>query len=167
MAPTLLNAFLPHQSPSDSEYDSAEGTVLHHLSRLPWSLKLKQDLAAAIRFQRLLERFLELVERVHMLHYGGERSISHKFSELLVNLCDLRAWCVAYPIDEPESVKAKTAVDELSGRHGWELPTLNGVDDNRATRLERLSQLSHRRSAQRIEHEAEFLPAESVPNILE
>jgi hypothetical protein len=38
--------------------------------------KLEQDLSAAIRFQRLLERFLELVERVDMLHCGGERSIS-------------------------------------------------------------------------------------------
>ena len=40
------------------------------VSVLPWSLELEQDLSAAIRFQRLLERFLELVERVHMLHCG-------------------------------------------------------------------------------------------------
>jgi len=39
--------------------------------------KLEQDLAAAIRLQGLLERFLELVERVHMLHCGGERSVSN------------------------------------------------------------------------------------------
>src|SRR6266478_1845435 len=134
------------------------------LSRLPWSLKLEQDLAAAIRFQRLLECFLELVERVHLLHYGGERSIRHEFSQLLVNLCDLRAWCVAYPIDEPKSVEAETAVDELSRRHGWELPTLNGVDDNRAARFKRFGQLAHGSSAYRIEDETKFLPVESLLN---
>ena len=70
--------------------------------------KFEQNLSAAIRFQRLLERFLELVERVDMLHCGGERSISHEVAQLLVNLLDLRSWRVAYPIDEPESVEAKT-----------------------------------------------------------
>src|SRR5260370_5456706 len=113
--------------------------------------KFEQNLSAAIGFQRLLERFLELLERVDMLHCGGERYISYEVCQLLVNLLDLCAGRVAYPIDEPESVEAKTTVDELSGRHGWELPTLNGVDDNRAARLERLGQLSHRSSAQRIE----------------
>ena len=47
--------------------------------------KLEQDLTAAIRFQGLLERFLELVERVHMPHCSGERSISYEVSQLLVN----------------------------------------------------------------------------------
>jgi hypothetical protein len=37
----------------------------------------------------LLERFLELVEGVHMLHCGGERSISYEVSQLLINLFDL------------------------------------------------------------------------------
>jgi hypothetical protein len=41
------------------------------------SPKLEQDLAAAIRLQGLLERFLELFERVHMLHCGGEPAISY------------------------------------------------------------------------------------------
>ena len=68
------------------------------------SPKLEQDLATAIRFQGFLERFLELVERVHMVHCGGERSISYEVSQLLVNLLDLCARRVAYPIDEPESV---------------------------------------------------------------
>jgi hypothetical protein len=40
--------------------------------------KFEQNLSAAIRFQRLLECFLELVERVDMLHCGGERSISYE-----------------------------------------------------------------------------------------
>jgi hypothetical protein len=40
--------------------------------------KLEQNLSAAIRFQRLLERFLELLERVDMLNCGGERSISYE-----------------------------------------------------------------------------------------
>jgi len=135
------------------------------LSVLPWSLKLEQDLAAA-RFQGLLERFLELVERVHMLHCGGERSISYEVSQLLLNLFDLRARRVAYPIDEPESVEAKAAIDEVFGRHSWELPTLKAVDDNRAARFKRLGQLAHGSSTHRIEDEAKFLPVESLLNIL-
>ena len=58
---------------------------------LPWSLKLEQDLAVAIRFQSLPECFLELVERVHMLHRGGERSLSDEVAQLLVGLLDLGA----------------------------------------------------------------------------
>src|SRR6267378_7222952 len=127
--------------------------------------KLEQDLTAAIRFQGLLERFLELVERVHMLHRGGERSISHEVSQLLVNLLDLCAGRVAYPIDEPESVEAKTTVDELFGRDGWKLPTLHAVDDNRAASLQRFGQIAHGSSAHRIEDETEFLPAKSILNI--
>src|SRR6266404_5276916 len=137
------------------------------LSVLPWSLKLEQDLAAAIRFQRLPECFLELVERVHMLHRGEKRSISYEVSQLLVNLFDLCTRRVAYPIDEPESVEAKTTVDEVFGRHSWELPTLKAVDDNRAARFERLGQLAHGSSTHRIEYEAKFLPVESLLNILE
>src|SRR6266404_6257981 len=49
------------------------------------SPKLEQDLTAAIRFQGLLECLLELVQRVHMLHCGGERSINYEVSQLLVN----------------------------------------------------------------------------------
>src|SRR6185295_6524361 len=102
--------------------------------------KLEQDLSAAIRFQRLLERFLELLERVHMLHCCRERSISHEVPQLLVNLLDLCSGRVAYPIDEPESVEAKTTEDQVFGRDGRELPTLNAVDDNRAARLQRPGQ---------------------------
>ena len=133
---------------------------------LPWLLKLEQDLSAAIRFQGLLERFLKLVERVHMLHCGRERSISYEVSQLLVNLFDLSARRVAYPIDEPESVEGKTTVDELFGWHGWELPTLNAVDDNRAARFKRFGQLAHGSSTHSIEDEAKFLPVESLLNIL-
>src|SRR6266478_6952492 len=128
--------------------------------------KLEQDLTAAIRFQGLLERFLELVERVHMLYCGGEQSISYEVSQLLVNLFDLCARRVAYPIDEPESVEAKTTVDELFGRHSWELPTLKGVHDNRAARLKRFGQLTHGSSTHDIEDEAKFLSVESLLNIL-
>src|ERR1700681_900220 len=110
---------------------------------------------------------LKLVEEQITLHEGRERSIGYEVSQLLVNLLDLRAGSHAYPIDEPESVEAKTTVDELFGRHGWELPTLHTVNDNRAARLKRFGQLSHRSSAQRIEHEAKFLPAESLLNALE
>src|ERR1700730_1568098 len=136
------------------------------LSVLPWSLKLEQDLAAAIRFQRLPECFLELVERVHMLHCGGERSISYEVSELLVYLFDLCARRVAYPIDEPESVEAETTVDELCGRHSWALPTLHGVSHNLGARFKRPGQLAHGSSSQHIEDEAQFLPVESLLNIL-
>src|SRR5260370_15390274 len=133
---------------------------------LPWSLELEQDLAAAIRFQGLLERFLKLVERVHMFYCGGERSISYEVSQLLVNLLDLRAGRVAYPIDEPESVEAKTTVDELFGRHGWELPTLHAVNDNRAARFKRFGQLAHGCSTHPIEHAAEVLAVDSLLDIL-
>src|SRR6266478_946763 len=133
---------------------------------LPWSLELEQDLSAAIRFQGLLERFLELVERVHMLHCGGERSISYEVSQLLVNLFDLCARRVAYPIDEPKSVEAKATVDELFWRHSWELPTLKAVDYNWAAGFKRFGQLAHGSSAHDIEDEAKFLPVESFLNIL-
>src|SRR6201984_262169 len=101
-----------------------------------------------------------------MLLCGGERSISYEVSQLLVNLFDLCARCVAYPIDEPESVEAKTAIDEVFGRHSWERPTLKAVDDNRAARFKRLGQLAHGCSTHRIEDEAKFLPVESLLNIV-
>ncbi len=99
-----------------------------------------------------------------MLHHGGERSISYQVAQLLVNLLDLCARCVAYPIDEPESVEAEAPVDELSGWQGWELPTLEGVDDNRAASFDRLGQLAYGSSAHRVEDK--FLPVESLLNIL-
>jgi len=100
-----------------------------------------------------------------MVHRGRERTISYEAAQLLVNLLDLCAGRVAYPIDEPESVEAKTTVDELFGRDGWELPTLHGVDDNRAASRERFGQIAHGSSAHRIEDETEFLPAKSILNI--
>src|SRR5712692_6621203 len=128
--------------------------------------KFEQNLSAAIRFQGLLERFLELLERVDMLHGGEERSISYQVAQLLVNLPDLCAGRVAYPIDEPESVEAKITVDEVSGRDGRELPTLKAVDDNRAARFKRFCQLAHGSSTYCIEDEAKFLSVESLLNIL-
>src|SRR6476660_3859641 len=130
------------------------------------SSKLEQDLSAAVRFQRLVERFFELLQRVHSLHCGGEGSISHEVAQLLVNLLDLCSGRVAYPIDEPESVQTETTIDEVHGREDWELPTLKGIDDNRTAILERLSQLAYGSSAHRIEDEAEFFPIESLLNIL-
>src|SRR6476660_8375696 len=130
------------------------------------SSKLEQDLSAAVRFQRLVERFFELLQRVHSLHHGGERSISYEVAQLLVNLLYLCARRVAYPIDEPESVQTETTIDEDYRRQDWELPTLKGVDDNRTAILERLGQLAHGSSAHRIEDEAEFFPIESPLNIL-
>src|SRR5882724_2451646 len=101
-----------------------------------------------------------------MLHCGGKRSISHEISQFLVNLLDLYAGRVAYPIDEPESVEAKTTVYEVSGRDGRELPTLKGVDDNGAARFQRFCQLTHGSSTHHIEDEAKFLSVESLLNIL-
>src|SRR5258708_37452209 len=93
-----------------------------------------------------------------MLHCGGERSIRYQVSQLLVNLFDLCARRVPYPIDEPESVEAETTVDELCGRHTWQLPTLDGVRGNRASRFKRFRRLAHGSSTQHIEHERGFLP---------
>src|ERR1700745_1416966 len=61
--------------------------------------KLEEDLAAAVRLQRLLDRLLELLERVRMLHCGRERSIRYEVSQLLIELVDLRAGRIANPID--------------------------------------------------------------------
>jgi len=101
------------------------------------SRKLEQGLAPTIRFQRLFERLPELVERVHMLHCGGERPISYEVPQLLVNLFDLCPGRIAYPINELESVEVQTTVDEVSRRDGRELPTLKCVDDNRAANFKR------------------------------
>src|SRR6266404_5630742 len=128
--------------------------------------KLEQNLSAAIRSQRLLERFLELLKRVDMLDCGGERSISYELAQLLVNLLDLCSGRVAYPVDEPESVEAKITIDYVSGRDRWELPAVHGEDDNRAAHLKRLGQVSDRSSPQDIEDETKFLPVESSFNIL-
>src|SRR5438132_11191400 len=65
-----------------------------------------------------------------MLHCGGERSISYQVSQLLVNLLDLYAGRVAYPIDEPESVEAKTTVDEVSGRDGSNVNIRSDLGDS-------------------------------------
>src|SRR5712691_3734356 len=110
--------------------------------------------------------FLERVEWVDLLHCGPERSLSDEVAQLLVHLPDLGARCRAYPIDQPEAVETETTVDELAGRHGRELPTEEGVDDNRAARFERLGQLAHGSSAHRIEDETQCLPVESLFNLL-
>src|SRR2546427_11321597 len=128
--------------------------------------KLEQDLAAAMRSQRSCERFFELLERADMLHCGVERSISYEVAQLLVNLLDLCPGRVAYPIHEPESLEAEITIDQVFGRDRRELPAQNGVDDSRAASLERLGQLAHRSSAYVIEDEAQFLPVQSLLNIL-
>ena len=128
--------------------------------------KLEQGLSTSIRFQRMLECCLELVERVDLLHFGGERSISYQVAQLLVDLLNLCAGCVAHPIDEPESVKVKTKEDEVLGREGWDLPTVHGVGDNRAAPLERLAQLAHGASVQCVKDPAKFFPMESLLDVL-
>ena len=57
-----------------------------------------------------------------MVYCGGERSVSYEVAELLVNLLDLCAGRVAYPIDKPESVQAKTTEDEDSGDNAGNCP---------------------------------------------
>jgi hypothetical protein len=60
--------------------------------------------------RRAADYDLAFLTDLFLLHCGGERSISYEVSELLVYLFDLCARRVAYPIDEPESVEAKTTV---------------------------------------------------------
>src|SRR2546427_1533098 len=112
------------------------------------------------------ERFLELLERIHMLDCGGERSISYEVAQLLVNLLDFCAGRVAYPIDEPESMQTKTTVDKVFGGNGRELPALQGVNNNRAAGLERLGQFPDGSSAHRIEDQTKLLPVESPLDVL-
>src|SRR6266481_5388069 len=114
----------------------------------------------------MLERFLELVERIHLLDCGGERSISYEVAQLLVNLLDFCARRVAYPIDEPESMQTKTTVDKVFGGNGREMPALKGVNNNRAAGFERLGQFPDGSSAHRIEDEAKRLPVESPLDVL-
>src|SRR5438874_2918352 len=171
----------PRRSPLTTARGSCDITLRGHALRLghdPVGLgggaarerrsvaKLEQDLAAAMRSQRSCERFFELLERVDMLHCGVERSISYEVAQLLVNLLDLCPGRVAYPIHEPESVEAEITIDQVFGRDRRELPAQNGVDDSRAASLERPGQLAHRSSAYVIEDEAQFLPVQSLLNIL-
>src|SRR5271163_374182 len=114
----------------------------------------------------MLECCLEPVERVDLLHFGGEGSISYQVAQLLVELLNLCAWCVAHPIAEPESVKAETKVDEVLRREGRDLPTVDGVDDNRAAPLERLAQLAHGASAECVKDQAKFFPMKGLLDIL-
>src|SRR5258705_1417176 len=124
-------------------------------------VKFEQYFSVSTRCQRMLERLLELLERIHMLDCGGERSSSYEVAQLLVNLLDFCAGCVAYPIDEPESVQAKTTVNKVFGRKGREVPALQGVNNNRAAGLERLGQFPDGSSAHRIKDETKPLPVHS------
>src|SRR3989441_3420326 len=129
-------------------------------------VKFEQYFSVSTRSQRMLERFLELLERIHMLDCGGERSISYQVAQLLVNLLDFCAGCVAYPIDEPESVQAKTTVDKVFGGNDREMPALQGINNNRAAGLERLGQFPDGSSAHRIEDKTKPLPVESPLDVL-
>src|SRR5712675_995674 len=112
--------------------------------------KFEQYFSISIRSQRMLERFLELLEWIYLLDFGGERSVSYQGAQFLVNLLDFCAGRFAYPIDDPESMQAKTTVDKVFGRKGREMATLKGVNNNRAASLERLGQFPDRSSAHRI-----------------
>src|SRR6266849_4613976 len=116
-------------------------------------VKFEEYFSVSTRSQRMLERFLELLERIHVLDCGGEQSISYEVAQLLVNLLDFRAGCVAYPIDEPESVQAKTTVNKVFGGNGRKMSALQGVNNNRAAGLERLGQFPDGSSAHRVEDE--------------
>ena len=110
----------------------------------------------------MLERFLELLERIHVLDCGGERSISYQGAQFLVSLPDFCAGRVAYPIDEPESMQTKTTVDKVFGRKGREMPALKGVNNNRAAGLERLGQFPDGSSAHRIEDKTNPFPSRAL-----
>src|SRR6185369_4773564 len=126
----------------------------------------EQYFSVSTRSQRMLERLLELIERIHMLDCGGERSISYEVAQFLVSLPDFCAGRVAYPIDEPESMQAETTVDKVLGRKGRELPALKRVNHNRAAGLEGFGQFPDGSSAHRIEDEAKRLPVESPLDVL-
>src|SRR5690349_23313311 len=114
----------------------------------------------------MLERFLELLEWIDLLDFSGERSVCYQGAQFLVNLLDFCAGRVAYPIDEPESMQAKTTVDKVFGRKGREMAALKSVNNNRAASLERLGQFPDRSSAHRIENETKLLPVESPLDVL-
>src|SRR5713101_8366970 len=115
--------------------------------------KFEQYFSVSTRSQRMLERLLELLERIHMLDCGGERTISYKVAQRLVNLLDFRAGCVAYPIEDPESVQAKTTVHKVFVGNGRQMSVLQRVNNNRADGLERLGQFPDGSSAHRVEDE--------------
>src|SRR3989441_1205466 len=129
-------------------------------------VKFEQYFSVPTRSQRMRERFLELLERIHVLDCGGERSISYQVAQLLVNLLDFCARCVAYPIDKPESMQAETTVDKVFGRNGREMPALKSVNNNRAAGLEGLGQFPDGISAHRIEDKTKLLPVESPLDVL-
>jgi hypothetical protein len=70
----------------------------------------------------LLERFLELLERVRMLDCGGERSIGYQVAQLLVNLLDLCAGRVAYPINEPDPWRLRSRKMRSEGERAGNFP---------------------------------------------
>src|SRR6266404_9467483 len=129
-------------------------------------VKFEQYFSVSTRSQRMLEPLLELLERIHLLDRGGERSISYQGAQFLVSLADFCAGGVAYPIDEPESMQTKTAVDKVFGGNGREMPALQGVNNNRAAGLERLGQFPDGSSAHRIEDKTKPLPVESPLDVL-
>src|SRR6185369_4067758 len=94
------------------------------------------------------------------------RSISYEVAQLPVNLLDLCARCVAYPIDQPESMQTKATVDKVFGGNGREMPALKGVNNNRATGLQGLGQFPDGSSAHSIEDEAERPSVESPLDVL-
>ena len=53
--------------------------------------KFEQYFSVSTRSQRVLESLLELLERIHMLDCGGERSISYQGAQFLVSLPDFCA----------------------------------------------------------------------------
>src|SRR6266849_6843619 len=53
--------------------------------------KFEQYFSGSTRSQRMRERFLELLERIHVLDCGGERSISYEVAQFLVSLPDFCA----------------------------------------------------------------------------
>src|SRR6185503_171004 len=87
-------------------------------------------------------------------------------AQLPVNFLDLCARCVAYPIDQPESMQTKAMVNEVFGGNGREMPALKGVNNNRAAGLERLGQFPDGSSTYCIENETKRLPVESPLDVL-
>src|ERR1700730_2162629 len=86
-----------------------------------------------------------------------QRAIADQTCQLPVHRLNFLARRLAYPVNEPEPMQAKAAIEEVSRGDGRKLPTLHGVADNWAASLERLGERRHNASAYVVENEAELL----------
>src|SRR5258708_32623692 len=99
-----------------------------------------------------------LADAVRRIAGGVQRAITYQTCQLLIHRLNFLARRLAYPVDEPEPMQAKAAIEEVSRRDGRKLPTLHGVADNWAAILERLGERRHNAYADGVENEGDVLP---------